>query len=858
MTVARLGDYAVSRNAADADTLLGRFLTWAAARGFELYPAQEEAVLEVLGGKNVILNTPTGSGKSLVALAVHFKALCEEKRSFYTTPIKALASEKFFDLCNELGAQNVGMMTGDAAINPQAPVICCTAEILSNLALREGRHARVDYVVMDEFHYYADRDRGVAWQIPLLELRDATFLLMSATLGDMTRIGEQLEATTQRAVVTVRSGHRPVPLDYAYRDTSLHRTIRELIEQGRAPIYLVSFTQREAAERAQSATSINVASKEAKQEITRSIAGFRFDTPYGKEMRHLVRAGVGLHHAGLLPKYRLLVERLAQRGLLKVISGTDTLGVGVNVPIRTVLFAQLCKFDGEKVRILSVRDFKQIAGRAGRKGFDDRGSVVAQAPEHVVENKTLEEKRAKDPKKKAKAKKKAPQRGYVHFDVNTFKKLIDSDPETLFSQFQITHGLLINTLCRQPSLGRRDGGYRRVVSLIERSHESDKSKSRHRRVAAMLFRALRDAGIIDISPPAWDPRPHVRIREDLQRDFSLFHSLSLYLVDTLDMLDQELESFGLDLLSLVEAILENPRVVLLRQEDKAKGDKLAELKAQGVEYEERMAELERITYPKPNADFIYSTFDTFRETRPWLRHENVKPKSIARDMFERYASFNDYVRTFGLQRSEGVLLRYLAQTYKALMQTVPTEYKTPAVDDVTAFLRTLVAHVDTSLISEWEQMLSGDAGATVAAPGAPARRPDITRDPKAFLTRIRAEMHCLVKALADKSYDDAASAIWQPPNDASDSASDDDAWPAERLEEALAEFYRDHERILFDHRARLSEHTRVVDLGGRRWKVHQTLLDPNGDTMWAIEAEIDLSDRDEPDGPLLRVQRFVE
>lgn len=825
-----------------SDDLLERFVGWVADVGLTLYPAQEEAILEVMSGRHVVLNTPTGSGKSLVALAMHFKTAAEGGRSFYTSPIKALASEKFFDLCEQLGAERVGMLTGDASINPDAPVICCTAEILSNLALREGRHAPVDSVVMDEFHYYADSERGMAWQVPLLLLPDATFLLMSATLGDLTDITRDLEERSEREVTVVKSRDRPVPLDFSYREVPLHETVQKLLEEGRSPIYVVNFTQREAAEQAQNFLSINFCTKEEKQRIKEAVGQFRFDTPYGKDIRRFVLHGVGLHHAGLLPKYRRLVEQLAQQGLLKLISGTDTLGVGVNVPIRTVLFTKLCKFDGDKVRVLSVRDFQQIAGRAGRKGYDDHGSVVAQAPEHVIENKQLEAKLASDPKKKRKQpKKKAPLKGYVHYDTNTFERLIASEPERLISSFGLNHGILMNLLNRELTHGRRDSGYRQVVELISLSHESPRAKTHLRRHAAGLFRSLRHVGIVTITRPEWDPRPYVTVRPTLQREFSLFQTLAVYLVETLAELDQAGEDYVYELASLVEAILQSPRVVLLRQEDKLKRDALTDMKARGLDYEDRVRELEKITYPKPNAEFIYHTFDAFRELHPWVRHENVQPKSVVREMFERYASFHEYVREYGLQRSEGVLLRYVSEVYKTLIQTVPAEAKTEEVQELIAFVRGLLAHVDTSLILEWESLLDGEGAEEAAPTQAPAR--DITRDPKAFARRVRAEMHLLIKALSTRAYDDAAACL----------RTDDPttAWSADMLEQAMERFYDGYSHLVFDHRARLSDKTLMRELGRRHWQVRQILVDPEGDNSWAVEAEIELDEGQTPDGPLL-------
>jgi len=843
-----LGDRVLSGAAATSDAILNGFLTWASEAGYALYPAQEEAVLELAAHKHVILNTPTGSGKSLVALAMHYQGLCEGARSFYTSPIKALVSEKFFALCRDLGADKVGMLTGDASINPKAPVICCTAEILANMALREGRYLKVDYVIMDEFHYYADPDRGVAWQIPLLLLNDATFLLMSATLGDVAPIAQDLKRRTDKDVAWIRSRERPVPLDYRYVESQLFRTLTELGREGKLPVYLVSFTQREATEEAQNITSIDLTSKEDKQAVTAAIRGFRFDTPFGKEMRRFVRQGIGVHHAGLLPKYRLLVEQLSQRGLLKVISGTDTLGVGVNIPIRTVLFTKLCKYDGTKVRVLSVREFQQLAGRAGRRGFDTQGSVVAEAPEHIIENKIIAEKQAQNPNKKL-VKKKPPEKGFVHYDIETFKRLIDSEPEPLRSQFDVNHGMLMAFLSRELVHGERHSGYRRLIALIAACHDSDAQKKRHRRKAAQLFRSLRTVGVLSLTRPEWDPRLYVEVKPTLQKEFSLHHALSLYLVETLAKLEPTSPTYALDVLSLVEAILENPQVVLERQEDKAKGDKIAELKAAGVPYDERIAELENVSYPRPNADFFYATFDAFREVHPWVAADNVRPKSIARDMVERYLSFNDYVREYGLMRSEGVLLRYLSDAYKTLVQSVPSVYRTDELLDALAYLRTVLGHVDTSLIKEWERLL--EEGGEEPATEGEAPRFDIVHDRKALLSRLRAEAHVLVKALSMKNWEDAAAAVWQPPDE-----TDPERWTEERFAQVLAPYFAEHSTLVFNHAARLSEHTLIKESGVRQFSVVQRLIDPAGDNAWAITANVDLSDGASTDGPLLRLTQI--
>ncbi len=525
--------------APDETALLDGFVAYTAEQGIEMYPAQEEAVVELIAGSNVILKTPTGSGKSLVAEAAHFVGLGRDHRSVYTAPIKALVSEKFFELCRRFGSDLVGMITGDGSINSDAPIICCTAEILANWALRDGPRTDVDIVIADEFHFYADPQRGWAWQVPLLELPHCQFLLMSATLGPTRFFETELTERTGRDTALVASAQRPVPLDFEYRTSTLHRSIDDLLRSGRAPIYLVHFTQREATEAAQSYLSLDPLSKDEKRQVKEIIGDFRFDSPFGKGLRRFLVAGIGVHHAGLLPKYRLLVERLAQAGLLKIICGTDTLGVGVNVPIRSVLFTQLCKYDGASVRILRVREFQQIAGRAGRRGFDDRGDVWVHAPEHVVLNQQAAQKAAEDAKKKKVVKKKAPERGYAHWSEDTFHRLVDGEPEPLTSSFDVNHQMVMSLLDR-PADPERGDGCAAVRRLMTDNHEPRRRQRQHIRRSIAIYRSLVDAGLLEFPDVPDELGRRVRVDFDLQDDFALHQPLSLWALDAIDHLDRDL------------------------------------------------------------------------------------------------------------------------------------------------------------------------------------------------------------------------------------------------------------------------------------------------------------------------------
>lgn len=841
---------------APSSAILDAFLAYVSERKLELYPAQEEAILEILDGSNVILNTPTGSGKSLVAEAAHFDALVRGERSYYTSPIKALANEKFFALVRTFGADNVGLMTGDATVNRDAPIICATAEVLSNIALAEGPRADVDLAIIDEFHYYSDRERGVAWQIPLLALPNARFLLMSATFGDPEPFQKHLEALNGKRTAVVRSTDRPVPLDFTYSEVPLHERVHKLVEGGKHPIYLVNFTQRACAEEAQNLMSMDYCSKEEKKRINEALAGARFDSPYGKELQRFIRHGIGIHHAGLLPKYRLIVEKLAQKGLLKIISGTDTLGVGVNVPIRTVLFTKLCKFDGEKTAILRVRDFQQIAGRAGRKGFDVEGSVIAQAPEHVIENLRLEAKAGSDPAKKRKiVKKKPPDWGYVHWDKTTFDKLVTSLPEPLVSRFTLSHGMVVSVLSRD-----EDGGCMALARLIKASHERAAHQRALGRTALEMVKSLRAADILDVTHDD-EGRRKIVVNSDLGEDFSIHHALSLYLLDTAKLLVPSDPAYELDLLTLVESILENPDIILARQLDKLKGDKVAEMKAAGIEYDERMAELEKLEYPKPQKEFIYGTFNAFAVKHPWVKADNIRPKSIAREMYESFMSFSEYVREYGLERVEGVLLRYLSDVYKALMQTVPKWARTDAVDDVATYFGAIVRQVDASLLDEWERM-KNPAERIEARPDTddlePAGSKDITKDKRGFTVLVRNEVFRFLRAVARRDYTEAAR-VMTPPGDGASGASGTtmggEVREAARIEADVAPFFAEHAAIRVDPEARSPKHL-VIEEGETSWRVRQTILDPQEDNDWFFEATLDLERSRAAARPVLTLERF--
>ena len=812
-----------------ADQAFERFLEWTGSRGIELWEHQEEALMDLAAGNHVILGTPTGSGKSLVALGMLFMGMAQGKRSYYTAPIKALVSEKFFDLVQVLGRENVGMITGDTHINTSAPVICCTAEILANDALREGEDTDVGCVAMDEFHFFADPDRGWAWQVPLLTLPHTQFMLMSATLGDVSAIAASLRKHTDSDVDLVVDAPRPVPLSYDYVKTPLEGTVELAMRNNEAPLYIVHFSQDAALSTAQSLANFGIATKEQREQIKEMARGTHFTTAFGKILKRLLSCGVGVHHAGMLPRYRLLVEKLAQQGLLPVICGTDTLGVGINVPIHTVVLTALTKFDGYKMRRLRAREFHQIAGRAGRSGFDTEGMVIAEAPEYEIENAKLLLKAGDDPKKLRKIKKKKPPEGFVTWNEQTFQRLIETQPETLKPRLRITHSMVL-------SMVEQGGDARaRVSELIAKSLQTDEEKLKLNVRADEIFATLIDSGVVVRTevPPAPDapadalPEVDYALTVDLPEDFALDQPLSPFLLAALELLDPESDTYTFDLISMVEATLEDPKQVLRAQERAARSRAMAEMKADGIDFEERKERLQDVTYPKPLEDLLDTAFATYCAEVPWANDYELSPKSVLRDMLEGANDFKGYIQKLNIARSEGILLRYLAEAFRSLDRTVPVAKRNEQLEDIISWLGFMVRSVDSSLVDEWEA--AGDPAALDMAP--PSAADQVVADRRGVTLLVRNALIRRVTLAARERYDQLGEL------DA------DFGMTATRWERALDTYHEQHEEILTDADARSSAMLSIDEADEQAahvWHVHQIFADEDGDHDFGIMADLDL------------------
>ena len=843
----------------DPEDALMRYSSWVQSQGITLWPHQEEALLDLASNEHVILGTPTGSGKSLVAVGMCYFACTQNKTIYYTAPIKALVSEKFFYLVKLFGKDLVGMITGDCVINSEAPIICCTAEILAQDALRWETDSDIKLVCMDEFHYFGDKDRGWAWQVPLLVLKDTQFLLMSATLGDTTALAQKLKSLTQRDVSTITNAPRPVPLSYSYSTLSLEASVELIMQQRGVPVYIVCFAQSEAQKSAAALASFGISNKEEREEIKKELAGFNFSTAYGKELKRLLLCGVGVHHAGMLPRYRLLVERLAQKGLLPVICGTDTLGVGINVPIHTVVLRALAKYDGRRMRILNSREFHQITGRAGRSGFDTEGVVVSLATPYEIERLRARAKAANDPKKLKRIKVPKPPEGYVGWSEHTFQKLIESEPEALTPRLKITHAMVLAEVMH--------GGaaYARLHALIKNSFQTAEEQEKLIHACQEIFATLMDAGVIvrgeatgaaaqpgddtagdqpaagttsdtaattagdtnaTTAADTWENASYA-LAKDIPSDFALDQMLAPFVIAACELIDRESPNYALDIVSLVEASLENPPQIMKALVKEAKNKALAEMKMEGIDYEERMERLENVSYEKPLKELIDAAYTRYCAEVPWAKDFQLYPKSIVRAMLESANDFKGYVQKISISRSEGTLLRYLSDAWRVLAKTIPQEFINDDLERIISWLHMLIRTTDSSLLDEWEM-----DSLTAKTPQTPRVGPaQIVEDPHGLEIMIHNALFKRV-LLASKNDSAALGKLDEP-----------FGFYERKWRSVLDEFFEAHEALYINQDARSKRYFSVdtrEEKTQHLWHAHISFLDAEGDIDFGISADVDL------------------
>jgi hypothetical protein len=808
--------------------VLTAFMGWAADGGRPLYSHQEEAALALAEGSHVVLATPTGSGKSMVALFGIVLARNAGLRSVWTAPIKALVGEKFFELAELIGPEEVGLAIGDASINREAKVLVCTAEVLANQALGEGADTPVGFACLDEFHFYGEHDRGWAWQVPLLAMHNTQFLLASATLGDVTPIVEDLHKRSSREVAMVTSVHRPTPLFHQWRMTPVAETVTEAVEKGLSPVYMVHGSQAAAIEQAQAFVSLPLTTRPQREAIAEALKGVRLNTGFGQMLARYLRNGVGVHHAGMLPRYRRLVEKLAGEGLLPVICGTDTLGVGINIPIRTVLLSALTKYDGTKVRVLRAREFHQLAGRAGRPGFDPDGHVWAQAPEHTIDNERALARAGDDPQARRKVHRAAPPKGFVHYDDKTFERLIASEPEPLQSRFRVTPHLVATVLARPD-------GPEALKELLSTNHDTPARRREHKKRAINVYRSLEAAGVAERLRYDDGSCSGVRIGSSIDGSDELlsvsFSSpLGPFAIEVVSALDQDDPAYVLDVVSVIEATIENPMAILIAQEKAARAFAVGQMKADGLSYEERFDQIGEVSWPKPLEEVLAACFEKYQSEHPWV-FDLPAPKSILREMLETGETFSGFVKRYKIERSEGLLLRYLTDAWRSLDRSLPSSAYTEPLEDVIVWLREMLSATDASLLEEWERM-SGETPTERTASSLPL---SVAGPPKAWKTTVRTAAFGWVEMLARRAHGSLAERT---------------GTVEAAIAVAMHEYWSTYSEMRTDADARSSAFF-DLQIDADVWTIRQKLSDPEGDNEWGFTATVDVANAMEMGGPTL-------
>ncbi|MCW2930396.1 MAG: box helicase, partial [Actinomycetia bacterium] len=527
---------------------------------------------------------------------------------------------------------------------------------------------------------------------------------------------------------------------------------------------------------------------------------------------------------------------------------------------------------GKKTRLLQAREFHQIAGRAGRAGFDTIGRVVVEAPEHVIENEKALAKAGDDPKARRKVVKKKPPEGSIGYGLPTFERLRDSDPEPLTSSFTVSHAMILNVI------DRPGNAYQALRHLLRDNHEPRDRQRKHVHRAIQIYRALLAGGVVErLDEPDEDGRL-VRVTIDLQYDFALNQPLSPFALAAIELLSKDapgsapdgtdgtqggqdgqggqggqggeygaaagaagqVSSYALDVLSIIEATLDDPRQILSAQQFRARGEALAAMKAEGIDYETRLELLDGVTWPKPLVDMLDAAYDIYRRGHPWVADYELSPKSVVRDMYERAMTFPEYVHFYSLSRSEGIVLRYLADAYRALRQTVPDDAKTDELADIIEWLGELVRQVDSSLIDEWEKLTHPDDDPAAVLAAVRAQPKGVTSNPRAFRVLVRNAMFRRVTLAALRHHDELGEL---------DGA---DGWRARDWAAALDGYFDEYDEIGTGPDAR-GPGMLVLTEGSREWTVRQIFDDPAGDHDWGISATVDLAASDEEGTAVIHV-----
>ncbi len=676
-------------SAADIELAFYEKFLW--GRGIEPYPVQEQAIRHIVAGTSVLVTVPTGTGKTLMAKAALQAAVMRGERAIYTTPLRALTEEKYRELCADFGDENVGFATGDYKVNREAPIQVEVAEILWNRVVGDKSVCPAEVVVMDEGHYFNDPERGYVWEQSIIGLDPRSQLvILSATVGRPDRFCQWASLTRRVPMELVESRERKVPLVHDFREEPLIDTVRELAHKGDVPAIVFVFGREQCFEVARLLKSCRrFTTDEEKAKVEALCDEALLPGGVANELRPLFSHGIGIHHAGILPRYKQLVEQLALERLIKFVVSTETIAAGINLPARTVVFPSLRKFIKNEPRMVTAAEYHQMAGRAGRPQFDDRGLAITLAPEEIVselkkELRDAAKRPAYDEGKVRKsvynkARSEAQRKGDIIWTPESHAELVRGEPAELRSKTKITtEQVLAIGLPDLATTALPGAGFvaPKKTELAERMAEAEASlppsmrldivtmidnlllEDRERRglhkTLAQLVDNLRAIEVID---QHGTQVAGMMIRQ-LQGMDGLFIWYALYNHD-LDYVE---------LRQLVEFLVDHD--IIQRQLDRKEEDKkrewvkarLRELRLENPQltWDDVVAEWER-EHPRPLTK-VEEVFQAFSAAVPHPElHGGKKPKNVWATMEDSGMSFLEFVAAEGLQHEEGNLFSYLVR-----------------------------------------------------------------------------------------------------------------------------------------------------------------------------------------------------
>lgn len=690
-------------------------------RGLEPYPVQEQAISKILAGQSVLVTVPTGTGKTLMAKAALHAAMERNQRAIYTTPLRALTEEKYRELCGDFGEGYVGFATGDYKVNREAPIQVEVAEILWNRIVAEKHVSPADIVIMDEGHYFNDPERGYVWEQSIIGLDPRTQLvILSATVGRPEQFTHWVELTRRMPMALVESRERKVPLVHEFREDMMIDTVRELAHTGDVPAIIFVFGREQCFEVARLLKSCRrFTTDEEKVRVEAMCDAALLETGVAKELRALLTHGIGIHHAGILPRYKQLVEQLALERLIKFVVSTETIAAGINLPARTVVFPALRKFIKKEARLVTAAEYHQMAGRAGRPQFDDRGLAITLAPEEVVSD---IKKKLKDASKRpaydeakvkrgvyAQAQADAKKRGDIVWTPEIHADLVKGEPAELRSKTKITAeqvlaiglpDLTATTLPGDAAAQRMADAEASlppsmrldIVTVIENLLLTERERKELHKVLAQLVANMKAIGVID-------EHGH-QVKGEMIRELQGMDGLLIYYI----LFNHQLEY--IELRELVEYLIDHD--IIQRQLDRKGEDakrewmrtKIREMRETNpqVSWEDVEAAWEK-EFPRvpTKIELIHQEFSA-QVPHPEL-HGGKKPKTTWAQLEDSGLTFLEFVDKHGLDHEEGNLFSYLVRVMN-FARKLHTAAHLTEFEDMAERVQRLLARVDVRLVDD--------------------------------------------------------------------------------------------------------------------------------------------------------------